>query len=180
MIPLVPLALSVVPALARWLIGPAAGDTAQEVAAVVRQVTGTPDPEQAAAALNADPARMAELQIRLAEIAANREAAQAGTRLEEMRALLAADATQAAINLAAAQSSDPFASRWRPAVGWVCVAALAWCYVLGPIAKWALIVSGANVPLPPTAMDASMGEIVFAALGMGGWRTLDKMRGATK
>lgn len=177
MIPaLLPIALSAVPALARWVFGDKAADTAQAVSDVVRQVTGAADPATAAAALAANPELAATLQIRLAEIAADRERAADAARTEELRLLLTADAAQAATNAAEAQSGDLFASRWRPAAGWVCVAALAWCYVLGPVAKWALLVTGATVTLPPTAMDASMSELVFAMLGLGGLRTFDKRR----
>lgn len=66
--PLIPVALSVLPALAEWLGGARAGDVAERAAGVVRAVTGTDDPAAAAAALS-DPAKWAEAQIRLAEIA---------------------------------------------------------------------------------------------------------------
>lgn len=66
--PLIPVALSVLPALAEWLGGARAGDVAERAAGVVRAVTGTDDPAAAAAVLQ-DPAKHAEMQIRLAEIA---------------------------------------------------------------------------------------------------------------
>lgn len=67
--PLIPVALSVLPALAEWLGGARAGQVADKAADVVRAVTGTDDPAQAAAVL-ANPTKFAELQLGLARIQA--------------------------------------------------------------------------------------------------------------
>lgn len=73
MLPLIPLALTLAPYLARLLAGDRAGDTAQAVARVVETATGTSDPAQAEAALAGDPALRADLSAQLAEIAVQRE-----------------------------------------------------------------------------------------------------------
>ncbi|MDB5371801.1 MAG: hypothetical protein JWP04_443 [Belnapia sp.] len=84
MLALIPLALSLAPYLGRWLGGAlGSGSTdaaigaavATQAAELVRTVTGTDDPAEAAAILEADPAKRADLQIRLAEIANARETA---------------------------------------------------------------------------------------------------------
>lgn len=69
MLPLLPLALSVVPELIKMIAGDKAGAVAATVANVVQEVTGTADPAEAQGKLTADPALAAQLRIRLAEIA---------------------------------------------------------------------------------------------------------------
>jgi hypothetical protein len=98
MLPLIPIALSLAPALARWLGGNDAGAVTAQVAEVARAVVGSDDAGQVAAALEADPAKRADLQIELARIAAEREAAEHAARIEEMRVAAAdrADARQMA------------------------------------------------------------------------------------
>jgi hypothetical protein len=69
MLPLIPLAVSLVPELIRLISGDKAGSVATSVANVVTEVTGTSDPQAAQAKLAQDPAIAANLRIRLAEIA---------------------------------------------------------------------------------------------------------------
>jgi len=69
MLPLIPLALSVVPELIRLIAGDRAGAVAGQVAGAVQAVTGTPDPAEAQRKLAEDPALAAQLRLRLAEIA---------------------------------------------------------------------------------------------------------------
>jgi hypothetical protein len=78
---------------------------AQQAADVVRTVTGTDEAATAAAVL-ADPAKASELRIRLAEIAARREAAADQARLETFRAVVAD-----AANARAASSASPLIAR---------------------------------------------------------------------
>lgn len=69
MLPLIPLALSVVPELIKMVAGDKAGVVASTVANVVQEVTGTPDAAEAQRKLAADPALAVQLRVRLAEIA---------------------------------------------------------------------------------------------------------------
>lgn len=90
MLPLIPIALTLAPALARYLGGNDAGAIAGQVAEAARAVVGTDDADQVVARLEADPAKRADLQIELARIAAEREAAEHAARVEELR-IAAAD-----------------------------------------------------------------------------------------
>jgi hypothetical protein len=92
-------------------------------------------------------------------------------------ALRAQDASQAEINKIEAASSSWFVAGWRPFIGWICGAALAWAFVIGPVAKWLVTVAGISATVPPTAMDGNLWELVFAMLGIGGLRTFEKVRG---
>ena len=56
MLPLIPVALSLIPDLLKILAGDKAGAVADSVAKAVGQATGTEDPKEAKAKLDADPA----------------------------------------------------------------------------------------------------------------------------
>jgi len=89
-----------------------------------------------------------------------------------------AEADQREINRAEAASSSLFVAGWRPAIGWVCAAALAFQYLARPLWAWA---SGIWWPAaaPPPALDDMLWQLMFGMLGMGSLRTIEKM-GAEK
>lgn len=98
---------------------------------------------------------------------------------KELDANLQTALAQARINEAEAASPNPWVSGWRPAVGWVCVAALAYQYLLRPLLPWLCITAGHPVPDLPS-LDAGMFELVMAMLGVGGLRSFDKLKGTSK
>lgn len=69
MLPLIPIALALVPELIRLIAGDKAGTVATDVAGVVQAVTGTADGAEAQRKLAADPALATELRVKLAQIA---------------------------------------------------------------------------------------------------------------
>lgn len=79
-------ALAVAPEIGRWLFGNAAGDTAQKVADVVTQVTGTPDPEAQTAAIVCNPEMAADLRVEVLRLASQMEAARDASMLAMMQA----------------------------------------------------------------------------------------------
>lgn len=80
------------------------------------------------------------------------------------------------INKAEAASSSAFTSGWRPAIGWVCAAALACQYIARPLLEWGGIVSGH--PLPPLpGIDNNLWELLTAMLGLSSLRSFEKIRG---
>lgn len=89
------------------------------------------------------------------------------------------DAAQSATNTAEAASADPFTSRWRPFIGWVCGSALAYQYVLAPIGVWFSQMIGHPVPTPPK-LDDSLWQLMVGMLGFGGLRTYEKIKGVAK
>ena len=72
MLPLIPLALAVVPELIKAIAGDRAGTVATQVAGIVQTVTGTTDPIEAQKKLAEDPALATTLRVRLAEMSATR------------------------------------------------------------------------------------------------------------
>ncbi len=102
----------------------------------------------------------------------------------DMEAALVNAANEAAlaqveVNKIEAGHSSVFVAGWRPSIGWVCAAGLAWAFVLAPVASWALVVSGTKAELPAIQTDYLL-ELVIAMLGMGGLRTFEKMRGVAR
>lgn len=71
--PLIGIAISLFPEIAKFLIGDKAGAIAGAVKKVVTEVTRTENPQEARQRLQADPRAAAELQLKLAEIAADQE-----------------------------------------------------------------------------------------------------------
>ena len=69
-----------------------------------------------------------------------------------------------------------FVAGWRPLIGWICGASLAWQFVVMPMGLWSAAVFGVHLPTPPS-LDGMLWELMFAMLGMGGLRTFEKIRG---
>jgi len=109
------------------------------------------------------------------------EAAKARLEMEAklLEAATAQAGQQAAINQVEAANSNVFVSGWRPFIGWVCGAGLAWAFVVAPIASWLLVVSGIRQTLPQLQVEYLM-ELIVALLGLGGLRTYEKLRGVAR
>jgi len=81
------------------------------------------------------------------------------------------------INLAEAQSSSLFVAGWRPFIGWVCGLSLAWNYLLHPLIVWVMIYQGKKGSPPPLDLTELM-PIVLGLLGLGVYRTIEKVKDA--
>ena len=104
-----------------------------------------------------------------------REKAKADATAALMGQLFAADAAQAKVNEVEAANSSLFVAGWRPFVGWVCGAALAYQFVLLPVALFAFAAFGHPLPKPP-ALDDTLWQLLTGLLGMGALRSFDKAR----
>ena len=80
------------------------------------------------------------------------------------------------VNKTEAASDSIFKGGWRPFIGWICGSALALQFVVAPIAQWGAAVVGHPIPALPS-LDAMLWELVFAMLGLGGLRTVEKLKG---
>jgi len=103
-------------------------------------------------------------------------AAKAKAEAELRSDLLASDRAQMEVNKAEAQTGSLFIGGWRPAIGWVLAAAVAYTYLLVPIGMWVSFVVGKPIAKPPV-LDANLWELMFAMLGLGGLRTFEKIKG---
>lgn len=90
--------------------------------------------------------------------------------------LAQADLSQLEVNRAEAGHASLFVAGWRPAIGWICAAALAFQFVAMPIALWLTAWQGIDFATPP-ALDSHIWELMFGMLGMGALRSLEKLKG---
>ena len=83
------------------------------------------------------------------------------------------DQQQNTVNATEAQNPNIFVSGWRPAIGWVGAAGLAYQYLVRPFAFGA---GWHDLPV----LDSSLMELVMAMLGMAGLRTYEKIQGVAR
>ena len=112
-----------------------------------------------------DPQKKAEAELELMKLA------QSG----DLQVVLA----QLAINAKEAESSSLFVAGWRPFIGWICGFGLLYATVFHNLLKWGSV--GLGWPLPPAVDTDTLIYVLGALLGIGGLRTLEKVKGvATK
>ena len=87
---------------------------------------------------------------------------------------------QLGINAAEAQHESLFVAGWRPFCGWVCGSALAWTFVVGPMAVWGLATAGVEVSPLPTLDMGTLLPILLGMLGLGSMRTYEKFTGSNR
>lgn len=98
---------------------------------------------------------------------------------QELAGVLVLLQGQLAVNQAEAANSSLFVAGWRPFVGWTCGAAFAFKFVGGPLLVLVANYFGHQIALPE--FDYSeMSTILLGMLGLGGLRTVEKIKGATK
>ena len=105
--------------------------------------------------------------------------AQAEQALKLLEMAQAEAQAQAEINKAEAASGSTFVGGWRPFIGWVCGAALAFQYIVRPFWIWAIAVWWPNSPIPP-GLDSNLWELMLGMLGLGGLRSFEKVKGIGK
>jgi hypothetical protein len=110
--------------------------------------------------------------------------AEAKERMESqmLTAMTALVQGQLAVNAKEAEHASLFVAGWRPAIGWVCGAGLAWNFIIQPLISWvAFLVPGA--PDLSGAPQLEIGElmtILMGMLGLGGLRTYEKRLGVAR
>lgn len=97
-------------------------------------------------------------------------------RFKQLELLVNSDASQNSVNVEEARNEHFFVSGARPFILWVCGIALAYHYILQPFLAFILYASGNEVKLPVFDM-ASLDTILMGLLGLGGLRSLDKIKG---
>tara|TARA_B110000908_G_scaffold12414_1_gene14430 strand:+ start:455 stop:868 length:414 start_codon:yes stop_codon:yes gene_type:complete len=81
---------------------------------------------------------------------------------------------QIAINQEEAKNPSLFVSGWRPAVGWVCVFGLTYSFILQPLLAWLSTIF--TIPAPPVLDLGSLITLLGGMLGLGAYRTLEKVK----
>jgi len=83
---------------------------------------------------------------------------------------------QIEVNKVEAASQSLFVAGWRPAIGWVCGAAFAFKFILGPAAVVVMAMAGHPITLPEFDFT-EMSTILMGMLGLGALRTVEKVKG---
>ena len=106
--------------------------------------------------------------------------------LEGKRIDQATDLAQMEVNKTEAQNQNLFVAGWRPAVGWVGAAAMAYQFLAYPLLVWSWTWMQAEqiVPQevkPPPMLDTeALWVILSGMLGIAGMRSFEKTRGVAR
>jgi len=104
-------------------------------------------------------------------------------------AILAADTdlakAQIAVNEVEAASTSLFVAGWRPFIGWVCGVAFAYHFIVQPLVAFGMSVRCSTLDkcveiVLPTFDMTALFTVLGGMLGIGGMRTLEKIKGVTK
>ena len=87
---------------------------------------------------------------------------------------------QMQVNEVEAAHRSIFVAGWRPAVGWVCAAALAYTFILQPFLVYVMALTHPAYQPPPSIDLAGLYPVLLGMLGLGGLRTYEKIQGKTK
>lgn len=119
-----------------------------------------------------DPEKAAEAKLRAAELAQKGELA-----------FLDADVKlalgQLGINQEEAKSTNWFVAGWRPFVGWVGGAGLAYAAILEPILRFAATMFGYHGDFPVIDTSVTL-TVLMGLLGLGGMRSWEKKQGVAR
>lgn len=102
--------------------------------------------------------------------------AQAG-ELAQLQADVTLATGQTDINKIEAGSNRLFVAGWRPFVGWICGLAVAFKFIGGPILFMVAQAAGHPVTLP-TIETEELWPLLLGMLGLGGLRTVEKVKKA--
>jgi len=108
-----------------------------------------------------DPQKKAEAELELLKM----------TQAGDLQVILA----QLQINAKEAESSSVFVAGWRPFVGWTCGIGLFYATIGVNLLSWLSTAKG--WPLPPVVDTDTLLYVLGAMLGIGGLRTLEKIKG---
>lgn len=98
----------------------------------------------------------------------------------------AIDLAQIEVNKAGAAHSSVFVAGWRPAIGWIGAAAMAYQFLLYPLMLWVwTYLQGMGwIPkelTPPPVLDADQLWVILSGiLGIAGMRSFEKTKGVAR
>lgn len=116
-----------------------------------------------------DPAQAADAKLRALELAQRGE-------LAALDADLRLALGQMEVNKAEA-ATDAYRGGWRPTVGWLCAAGLAYQFLAQPLLPWFATLAGAAVPPLPAIDNDTLLVLLTGMLGLGGMRTVERIKG---
>jgi len=96
-------------------------------------------------------------------------------QLELLKMAQAGDLAQMEVNKAEAVHPSIFVAGWRPGAGWCCVIGLGYTFLLRPVLSWLAEMYG--WPIPPAIDVDALLVLLGGMLGLGGLRTVEKVKG---
>ena len=118
-----------------------------------------------------DPEKKAAAQLELLKMQQSGDLAQLAAETDLAK-------LQIQTNIEEAKSTNWWVAGWRPAIGWVCGAGLAYAALVEPFARFAAKVwFGYNGDFPVIDTDLTM-QILMGMLGLGAMRSVEKVKGA--
>lgn len=92
---------------------------------------------------------------------------------------------QIQVNMEEAKTGNWFTSGWRPFIGWTCGLSFAYAYLILPFLKFGVYYYGTaeivkQVATLPDLDLATMLPVLFGMLGLGAYRSVEKIRNAEK
>jgi hypothetical protein len=106
--------------------------------------------------------------------------------LEGRRIDQAIDLAQMEVNKTEAGNQNLFVAGWRPAIGWIGAAAMAYQFLLYPLLVWAWVwlqaeqIVPKEVKPPPMLDTEALWVILSGMLGIAGMRSFEKTRGVAR
>lgn len=87
---------------------------------------------------------------------------------------------QVQVNKQEAAHKSLFVAGWRPFIGWVCGAAMAFNFMAIPLINYGMALYGSEI-LPPPPLDLEvMMPVLLGMLGLGGMRSFEKRTGVAR
>lgn len=99
--------------------------------------------------------------------------------LAQLNAELETAKGQTAVNAVEASNSSVWVAGWRPGLGWICVAALGYQFILYPLLLW-LVVVWPDLHPPQPVVSEMLWELMFGILGLSSLRTYEKTKGVAR
>lgn len=97
--------------------------------------------------------------------------------LAQLQAVKDLSLAQIEVNKADSTGASAMQRNWRPFIGWVCGAALAWDTILRPVATFAAAWAGHPIPSVPALQSEQLYSLLFGLLGLSGLRSFEKTKG---
>lgn len=120
-----------------------------------------------------DPSAAADAKLKMLDMVQKGELAQ-------LDADLRLATGQQEVNKVEAASSDKFTSRARPFIMWICGFSLLYAALIEPFARFvATVFLSYSGPFPVINTEITL-QLLFGLLGLGAYRTVEKVKGVTK
>ena len=118
-----------------------------------------------------DPEKKAAAQLELLKMQQTGELAQLASETDLAK-------LQIQTNVEEAKSTNWFVAGWRPGIGWVCGAGLAYAALVEPFARFiAKVWFGYTGEFPVISTDLTL-QILMGMLGLGAMRSVEKIKGS--